>query len=64
MFGPAGQQRLVKRLLLRKQHPRLRFRQIAGEVVQEGGLAQPVFVAVETMPADAGGAANFCARAA
>jgi hypothetical protein len=62
--GPAGQLRLVKRLLRGKQYPRPRLRQVAVEVVQERGLAEAAFVAVEDDARRCGRGGEFSARAA
>src|SRR5215831_14663839 len=43
----ASQERLVKRLLDRVEHPSSRLRQIAGKVAQECSLGKSCFVAVE-----------------
>jgi len=43
----ASQERLVKRLLDRVEHPSSRLRQIAGKVAQECSLGKSSFVAVE-----------------
>jgi hypothetical protein len=60
--GPAGEQRLVDRLLHGVEHPGLRFRKVAGKIANEsflGKMSSPS----NTIPAVAGGVGYVFARA-
>jgi hypothetical protein len=50
MHRLAREQSLLERLLDRIEDLRVRFRQVAREIVQERGLAETPFIAVEPNP--------------
>src|SRR6266478_5767882 len=54
MCGLAREQSLLERLLDRIEDLRLRFRQVAREIVQERGLVETPFIAVEDDPGGGG----------